>query len=285
LSRNNSERLGANIQDAGAAPPNVQQETESSFSYVVPTEFVELPSKGKYYPPGHPLSGQQHVEVRHMTAKEEDILTSRTLLKQGVALDRVLSNIIVNKQINLDSMLIGDKNAMIVAARVSAYGSDYRTAVTCPSCSETSKYSFNLNESSIFDGDPENPLGVQLTESGTFLLQLPTTGVTTEFRLLTGMDEKRLVKGTEMDRKSRTGEKNVTRQLKQFVVSVNGSNNPADVNSFIDNMPSMDARQLRLAYRLTAPNIDLTQNFVCPSCDHEQEMEVPLTADFFWPDR
>ena len=77
----------------------------------------------------------------------------------------------------------------------------------------------------------------------------------------------------------------MTRQLKQFVVSVNGSNNPADVNSFIDNMPSMDARQLRLAYRLTAPNIDLTQNFVCPSCDHEQEMEVPLTADFFWPDR
>ncbi len=285
MSRNNPERLGANMQDAGAAPPNVQQETESTFSYVVPTEFVELPSKGKHYPPGHPLHGQQHIEVRHMTAKEEDILTSRTLLKQGVALDRVLSNIIVNKQINIDSMLIGDKNAMIVAARVSAYGSDYRTAVTCPACSETTKYSFNLNQCDIFEGDPDNPLAVQPTENGTFLLQLPTTGVTVEFRLLTGMDEKRLVKGTEMDRKSKRGEKNVTRQLKQFVVSVNGSNNPADVNGFIENMPSMDARQIRLAYKLTAPNVDLTQNFVCPSCDHEQEMEVPLTADFFWPDR
>ncbi len=285
MSRNNPERLGANVQDAGATPPNLQQEAENAFSFVVPTEFVELPSKGKYYPPGHPLHNQQHIEVRHMTAKEEDILTSRTLLKQGVALDRVLKNIIINKQINLDTLLIGDKNAMVVAARVSAYGSEYKTAITCPACGETTKYAFNLNEASIFEGEIDNSLNITPTENGTFLIQLPLTGVTVEFKLLTGNDERHLLKGTEMDRKSKAGERGVTRSLKLFTVSVNGSNNPADINTFVDNMPSMDARQLRLAQRLMSPNIDLTQNFVCSSCSHEQEMEVPLTADFFWPDR
>ena len=285
MSRNNPERLGANVHDAGATPPNVQQESENSFSFVVPTEFVELPSKGRYYPPGHPLNGQQHIEIRHMTAKEEDILTSRTLLKQGVALDRVLKNIIVDRQINLDSLLVGDKNAIVIAARVSAYGSEYRTAVTCPSCGETSKYSFSLQEASIFEGDPSNPLDVRSTESGTFMVQLPVTGVTVEFKLLTGIDEKLLTRGIEMDRKSKSGERNITRQLKALALSVNGSNNPNDINNFVDNMPSMDARQLRLAHKLVSPNVDLTQDFVCPSCGHEQEMEVPLTADFFWPDR
>ena len=202
MSRNNPERLGANVQDAGATPPNLQQEAENAFSFVVPTEFVELPSKGKYYPPGHPLHNQQHIEVRHMTAKEEDILTSRTLLKQGVALDRVLKNIIINKQINLDTLLIGDKNAMVVAARVSAYGSEYKTAITCPACGETTKYAFNLNEASIFEGEIDNSLNITPTENGTFLIQLPLTGVTVEFKLLTGNDERHLLKGTEMDRKS-----------------------------------------------------------------------------------
>lgn len=285
MSRNNPERLGANIQDAGTTPPNIQQETESTFTFVVPTEFVELPSKGKYYPPGHPLHGQEHIEVRHMTAKEEDILTSRTLLKQGVALDRVLKNIIVNKQINLDSMLVGDKNAMVIAARVSAYGSEYRTAVTCPSCAETGKYSFNLNEARIYQGEDAESLNVNATERGTFLAELPVTGIQVEFKLLTGIDEKYLLKGTEMDRRSKTGERNITRQLKQFIVAVNGSNNTNDVNSFVDNLPSMDARHLRLCYKLVTPNIDISQSFVCSACDHEQEMEVPLTADFFWPDR
>ena len=285
MSRNNPERLGTNVQDAGGTPPNVQHEAENTFTYVVPTEFVELPSKGKYYPPGHPLNGQEYVELRHMTAKEEDILTSRTLLKQGVALDRVLGNVLINKQINLDSLLIGDKNAMIVAARVSAYGSEYETAVGCPSCGTTSKYSFNLNETSVATGEDASSLGVSMSENKTFLVDLPVTNIQIEFRLLTGADEKQILKGTEADRRSKSGERNVTRQLKQFILSVNGANDRNSINQLVDNLPTMDARHLRLAYKLVSPNIDLTQHYVCSACDHEQEMEVPLTADFFWPDR
>ena len=112
--RNNQDRMGAK-QSAGAeAPPEVlmQSEKNDSLNFVVPTEFVELPSKGKYYPENHPLHMQESIEIRYMTAKDEDILTSKTLLKQGVALNRFINNIIVDKRISSNSLLTGDKNAL-----------------------------------------------------------------------------------------------------------------------------------------------------------------------------
>jgi hypothetical protein len=123
------------------------------FSFVVPTEFVELPSQGKFYPEGHPLRGARYIEIKQMTAKEEDILTSRTLLKKGVALDRVISNLIVDKRIDPDSLLVGDRNAIIIATRVSGYGNEYTTKVTCPNCATVQEYNFDLNDASIYHGD------------------------------------------------------------------------------------------------------------------------------------
>ena len=99
----------------------------AQFSWSVPTEFVDLPSKGQYYSQNHPLNGRESLEIRYMTAKEEDILTSRALLKEGVALDRMLTNILVDKDINIDDILLGDKNALLVAARKTGYGPDYET--------------------------------------------------------------------------------------------------------------------------------------------------------------
>lgn len=288
MSRNNPDRLGAHTANADVPIPatqDAQQDVDSAFSFVVPTEFVELPSKGKVYPENHPLHNQENLEIRHMTTKEEDILTSRALLKQGLALDRVIKNIIVDKRINPDNLIIGDKNAIIIAARISGYGSEYATSVTCPACSATSKYSFDLRESVIHDGTEAESLDVATTENGTFSVNLPITNLNVEFKLLTGADEKQIVKGMEIERKRKTPEKNVSRQLKTMIVAVNGDNSSAAINHLVDHMPSLDARHLRLAYKLAAPNVDLTQSFECSECDHEQEMEVPLTADFFWPDR
>ena len=288
MSRNNPDRTGAHTADADAIIPatqQAQQSTGEAFSFVVPTEFVELPSKGTVYAENHPLHGQESVEIRHMTTKEEDILTSRALLKQGVALDRVIQNLMVDKRIKPDDLIIGDKNAIIVAARISGYGGDYGTSITCPACGATAKYDFNLHDSKVYDGADAASLDVTRTENGTFHVELPLTKLNVEFRLLTGADEKRIVKGMEMERKRKSPEKNVSRQLKTMIASVNGEGSPAAINELVDNMPSLDARHLRLAYKLAAPNIDLTQNYECSECGHEQEMEVPLTADFFWPDR
>ena len=282
----NRERTGAQIADTSPPPQVMQQDAAvEGFSFVVPTEFVELPSQGKYYPDGHPLHGATSIEIKQMTAKEEDILTSRTLLKKGVALDRVIQNIIVNKNINPDSLLVGDRNAIVIACSVSGYGNDYTTKVTCPNCTESEDYSFDLNEAEVFTGGDLEAAGITANGNGTFDVKLPRTQVTATFRLLTGADEKIFLSGMERDRKSKSHEKNVTRQLINTVVAVNGDSSADALNYLVANIPSVDSRHIRLSYRIAAPNIDLTQHFECGSCDYEQDMEVPLTADFFWPDQ
>ena len=112
--RNNQDRLsGLAGEGAAQEPPVQQQQAEQPLQFVTPTEFVELPSAGRFYPEGHALHGAETIEIRHMTAKDEDILTSRSLLKKGVAIDRLLRNVIVDRSIKVDDLLIGDKNARI----------------------------------------------------------------------------------------------------------------------------------------------------------------------------
>ena len=285
MSRNKERTGGAQQQDT-SPPPQVMQGESTPFSFVVPTEFVELPSGGKFYPEGHPLHGESSIEIRQMTAKEEDMLTSRTLLKKGVALDRVIGSLIVNKRINPDSLLVGDRNAIIIATRVSAYGNDYTTKVTCPSCMTSQDFAFDLNKADVYEGEIEKDgWDVSDNNNGTFNLTLPKTRVVVTFRLLTGRDEKAIFSGMEQDRKQKKHEQNVTRQLKNIVVAVNDDTSEQAINYLIANIPSMDARHIRLAYRFVAPNVDLTQYFECTQCEFAQEMEVPLSADFFWPDR
>jgi hypothetical protein len=277
LSRN-QDRLGG-VQQHDTSPP--PQQGGGGFSFVVPTEFVELPSQGRFYPQGHPLHGKDSIELRQMTAKEEDMLTSRTLLKKGVALDRVIASIIVDKSIDPDSLLVGDRNAIIIATRVAGYGHMYETKVACPNCSTIQEYSFNLNHANISDGSDAKDLGVKFNDNGTFNVTLPVTNVDVCFRLLNGRDEKTFLNGMQADKKTKN-EKNITRQIAAIIVSLNEDSSIQAKQYFIDNVPSLDSRHLRLAYRLAAPNIDLTQQFECSECGHEQEMEVPLSADFFW---
>ena len=147
------------------------------------------------------------------------------------------------------------------------------------------EYSFNLNEAEVYDGSGLLPEEATSNGDGTFMTTLPRTKVEVTFRLLNGADERSLVAQIENARKRRQDESTVTRQLRQFVVAVNGDSSQESINYLVDNIPSIDARHLRMAYKLATPNVDLTQTFECNECDYEQDMEVPLTADFFWPDR
>jgi hypothetical protein len=285
LSRN-SERLGSQKPQNSDPPQQLtQQDNSNPFSFVVPTEFVELPSGGKYYPENHPLHNQETIEIKHMTAREEDILTSRALLKKGIVLDRLLDSIILNKRVKSEQLLVGDRNAILVAARISGYGADYTTKVTCPSCGAVQTYDFILNDLGVYTGSALSTEQAIDNEDGTFTAILPLTKLEIVFKLLKGADERSLVEQIEKARKSRKEERAVTTQLKQVIVSINGHKIRKDINQVIDNLPSSDASFLRTAVKLATPNLDMTQNFECNSCDYEQVMEVPLTADFFWPNR
>ena len=289
MSRNRDRVGGAHPQpDTSPPPQQVTQEqgtSASHFSFVVPTEFVELPSQGKYYPEEHPLHNQDSIEIRQMTAKEEDILTSRTLLKKGVALDRVIQSLITDKKINPDTLLVGDRNAIIIACRISGYGNLYTTKIGCPACGVTQGYEFDLNDTEVYTADNLSDKNIINNHDGTFDTILPKTQLTVTFRLLRGIDEKQLLNNLQADRKRKTQEKNITRQLQNILVAVNGNDEQSALNYLIENIPSMDSRYLRTTYNLATPNIDLTQTFICDECGHEADLEVPLSTDFFWPDR
>ncbi len=278
----NRDRMGVdNTPQQAEAPINQMVNNEQPFSFVVPTEFVELPSKGKYYPPQHPLHNQEVIEVKQMTAKEEDILTSRSLLKQGVAVDRVLQSIIIDPRIDASSLLVGDRNAIIISCRVSGYGSDYTTKITCPSCGAQNEYTFDLNDAFITSGDAQT---ATQNENGTFNTVLPKSGLSVDFRLLTGRDEQFLTQEQTTKNKNKP-DRLITTQLKGMLVAVNDNDTPQALNYVINNLPSMDSKHLRDVYKSVQPNVDLTQHYNCSECGYETDMEVPLTADFFWPNR
>ena len=281
MSRRNSDRTGGHRQGS-SVPPAAQAQP---FSFIVPTEFVELPSQGRYYAENHPLYNKEVIEIKHMTAKEEDILTSKTLLKKGIAIDRVVASVIVDKSIDPASLLVGDRNAIIISLRAASYGSMYETTVMCPACQSKVNFAFNLQEANVYSGEDLSSLDIARNEDGTFDIELPATKVTITFRLLTGREEKSYLNNLEQDKRKKNGEKLVTRQLMAMIVAANGDDRIETRRYVAENLPSMDSRHLRLAYKLANPNIDLTQNFECSTCGHEAEMEVPLGADFFWPDR
>jgi len=287
--RNNQDRLGP-PKGAGDTPlvTNNEQEApkdvpQAPVSFSTPTKIVDLPSKGRFYPEGHPLHNCDTIEIRFMTAKEEDILTSKSLLKKGIAIDRMLQSLLINKGINVNDLLIGDKNALTVAARISGYGNVYSTNVTCPNCNAVNQWTFDLEESNVHDGVENLPDGVELTSENTYKTTLPASKAVVEFRPLTGHDEARMIRTMKARQRNGMGESSLTDQYKNYIVSINGEKDGRTIHSFVENMPAMDSRHLRTVYQQSVPNTDLTQGFVCVECTYDAEMEVPFTTDFFWP--
>lgn len=283
--RNNEDRLGTKSIDGDAPPQTREAQSGASFSFSTPTEFVELPSKGRFYPEGHPLCGKEEIEIKHMTAKDEDILTSETLIKKGMAIDRLLQNVMVDKTIDAKSMLIGDKNALIVATRITGYGSDYRTQVRCPACAKSVEQTFDLSQYSIYEANEDDVSedGIVIEENGTFKLTMPISKVEVGVKLMNGHDEERLNKIAEKQRKNNLPSTSLTDQLRQMIVSVNGDSSGEMISKLIEHLPARDSRYLRTTYQKVVPNIDMAQEFSCASCGHAQELEVPFTVDFFWP--
>ena len=282
MSRNKQRTAAAT--DAVAATAPTTPAAPASLSYVTPTEFVELPSRGQFYPPNHPLNGKDVIEMRYMTAKDEDILTSPALLKKGIAIDRLLQNLVVDNNINPNNLLIGDKNAILLAARISGYGEEYPVTLQCNSCGASIEHEFNLSELTLNHGiQPGEGNSVSLTDRGTFVTELPKTKFSAEFRLLTGDDEVYLQQSLQKLKKHNLPEASATTLLKCLVVSVNGVEVPSEISNFIDNMPAQDARFLRACVQTVTPNVDMSQEVECSSCGAVTEMEVPFTSEFFWP--
>ncbi len=286
--RNNEDRLGAAPAPDGAVPAVFNQAPQSSggLSFTVPTEFVELPSRGKFYPEGHPLHNSTDLEIKFMTAKEEDILSSAALIRRGVALDRLIDSLLIDKRIKGLSLLTGDRNAILIAARRSAFGSAYETTVVCPQCEAVEDHVFDLEGFSMVNNCTdevflqENNIEYD-PETGQFLVLLPKCGVRVGVALMTGQDETDLYLKTNKKGKN---DSTVTDQLNVIIRSVNGDPDRFTIKRFVNTLPISDSKYLRKIYSDLVPTVDLTQTFACSSCGHLEDMEVPFNTDFFWPE-
>ena len=256
----------------------VQKESQST-SY--PSERIDLPSKGYFYSDNDPLS-LGYIDMKMMTAKEEDILTSPNLLKKGIAIDKLLESLLVDKSIKLNNLLTGDKNALIFAARRLAYGDNYGPVdVTCPKCQAINKVNVDLGELKEKELDESN------FQKGTnaFDYTLPNSNVSIKFKFLTDDDEKLIEKeNVSMLKINKFNSTEVTSRLKRMIIEVNGDSDPAKIKSFVDGMQSRDSLALRQHIRESTPDINSTFDFCCKECSAEERAAVPMTVQFFWPD-
>lgn len=277
--RNNAKRASTPSANNVTMPPQMA----ATSAYQAPTEFVKIPSGGRFYPPEHPFHNAEEVEIKLMTAKEEDILASKSLLAKGIMIDRFIESVLIDKSVRADSLLAGDRNAIMLVARNTGYGSDYLTKVTCPSCSKVSEYTFDLSEYEIVNPEDVSQYGLHQTERGTFTYEAKMSKAILEVKLLDGDAEKFLTRLSQSKVANNLPESALTDFLKMIIVSVNGDANRATVESYVDNMPALDSKKLRTAYNKINPSIDLSKDFHCPMCNTVTQLEVPLSADFFWP--
>ena len=251
------------------------------FGYEVPVENVPLPSQGMVYPAESPLHGQETVQIRAMTAKEEDILTSKALIKKGTVITHLLQSCLIDKSVRVDEMLSGDRNALMVALRVTGYGSDYNVEVDCPACSERSKQSFDLTELKI-NRLSTAPIAVG---ANVFEFELPVTKKGVRFKFLTGIDEQDIMVTQERRKKQGQQADNlVTMRLQHAIVSIANVTDRNKIAMFISNMPARDSLALRRHIDGAEPGIEMKAWMDCPSCLEHSEVRLPLGATFFWPD-
>ena len=258
------------------------QESISENKYQFPTEIVELPSKGLCYPKDSPLASGK-VEMKYMTAKEEDILTSVNLIRKGTVLDELFKSLILSP-INYSDLLIGDKNAIMIASRILGYGADYRFDVTCPACGTKQEMSINLSElgESPFDETALSELGT----NGVLEWILPASKRKIQFVLATHRIETAVNREITARQKINKNKVNpeITTRLKHMIMSVDDNDDKKYVANFVDNeFLSRDSHAFREYISDIQTDIDFNINFECSSCDHTATLALPIDAGFFWP--
>ena len=240
-----------------------------------PTEIIDLPSEGKVYPKESPLSSGK-LELKYMTTKEEDILMSENLIKKGVVIDKLLDSLIVTKGVKQEDLILGDKNAVLVASRILAYGPEYTVEVTNPNdIDEKIEHTFDLSQC------PFKELSKKVDYLGnSFEFVTPVGKNKLKFKLLTGADEKLIDK--DLKQSSKFGHSTeITTRLRYAIIEVDGDSKLQTINAFIQTLLARDSVALRNYIRDISPDIDLTSEVEIGG--EAVDVSIPLTVEFFWP--
>jgi len=255
--------------------------TAAAGNFDFPTEIVDLPSRGLVYPKDNPLSTGK-VEMKYMTAREEDILTNPTLIKQGKALDKLFQALIVGngdgQAIKYSELILGDKNAIMIAARVLGYGPEYEINVNIPGTSNSFPHTVDLTEvgNEVIDESLYNNINE-------FNYTLPVGNQQVKFKLLTGDEEVSIA--TQLEQQSLRGHsRGITTRLKHQIISIDDNTDTSFIHNFIDNqLIARDSLQLRNYIGSINPDIDLTVHVTNTEYNFDSRVTLPIGLDFFWP--
>ncbi len=265
-----------------ASPKASWGQTDEVQKTEYPSEVVDLPSRGWFYDSSNPLSSGQ-IDIKYMTAREEDILTSQNLIKKGVVLDKLLEALIVTPGVKLDDILVGDKNAIFISSRVLAYGKDYKIKFKDPSTGDDVEDTIDLTqlESREFDFDScERGVGI-------FDYELPYSKRKIHWKLLTHADEQSIeaeLKSMKKFTKNKNETAEVTTRLKYVIQALDGKEDRSFIKSFVDKeLLARDSLSLREHIRKNTPDLDMTFNFESEDTGYEERMTIPLGVDFFYP--
>jgi len=244
-----------------------------------PTEQIDLPSKGLIYPESSLLS-KGVIEMKYMTAKEEDILSNANFIRQGTVIDKLLQSMIVTP-IDYNELLNGDKNAILIAARILGYGKDYDFLWTDPTTGKTERATADLTvlDAKVIDES------LYTKGKNEFSFQLPFSKVVVTFKLLTHGDEQKIDKEIKgLEKVNAQSSYDITTRLKHTIVAVNGDTDSASVREFCENMLARDVKALREHINKIMPDINLKVNVVKSNGDVVEGVDLPIGINFFWPD-
>jgi hypothetical protein len=244
-----------------------------------PTEVIDLPSKGLIYPESSPLSSGT-IELKYMSAKEEDILTNQNFIQKGIVIDKLLQSMIVDKKIDYNELILGDKNAILVAARILGYGAEYEVEIT-------DKYGKKIPTKINLSQLENKSIKEELFTKGKNLFDfiLPQSKVNVTFKLLNHKDEMEIEKEIQGLKKAFPNESfDITTRLKHQIISINGDSSAEKVRYFVDNMLLTDSRALRKYIAEIMPDLDMTFSYEDSKGDIVEGVSIPMNINFLWPD-
>jgi len=248
--------------------------SESQKQSKFPSEIIDLPSKGKLYPKDSPLKDGK-IEIKYMTAKEEDILTSQNLIKKGVVITKLLDSLIITPGVKCDDLVLGDKNAIMVAARILAYGPEYECKVVNPNTGNTFTHSFDLSKCP-FKEIPDN------INENNFEIELPICKKTITFKVLIGREEVLIEKDLKGSKKlGNQVSPELTTRLRYAITAIDGDTDQTLISTFSENILARDSMVLRQEMNRVSPDIKLEQEIEIEG--DTVTVDIPMTANFFWP--
>jgi len=270
-------------QSSEVAANHIRNVSRDDFDWEIPVELVPVPSEGLVYSKESGLSGVKGLEIKSMTAREEDILTSRAFIKKGTVVDELIKSCLIDKNINVNSLLKGDRDALMVSIRITGYGTAYQASVNCPNCGMRHKEKeFDLSELEIKRLEL-NPIAEGVNE---FEFQLPVSKKTVVFKFLTIKDDQNMT--IEKERKKALFgdeyiEGNITDSLVAHIVSIDGIRDRSKIAMFVNKMPALDSSKLRRYITKHKPGISMEVPLHCHGCNTRNMIDLPIGISFFWP--